>query len=90
MSTDPRTLAAMHRLRSVLESTAREAGSAQALLQGATGKFNAVSREVIGVVGGSAQQVDRQMVTSLEEATRSTNSAVTTLAAVASAARSVR
>ena len=80
----------MRRLRAVLESTAREAGAAQVLLQGATGTFNAVSQEVIGVVGGSAQQIDRQMVTSLEEALRSTNSALAALGAVISAARSVR
>lgn len=80
----------MRRLQAVLESAAREAGAAQALLQGATGKFNAVSQDVIGVVGGSAQHVDQQMVTSLEEASRSTNSALAALAAVVSRSRSVR
>lgn len=90
MSRDPHALAALNRLRSVLESAAREAGDTQSVLQNSTGQFLAVSQNVVEVVGGSAQRVDQHMVGSLQEATRSTSTALSALAAAVAASRSVR
>lgn len=90
MGDDPHTQAAARRLQAVLDSAAREAGAAQALIQDAMRRFNAISQEVVGVVGGSAQQVDQQMVASLEEASRSANSALAALSSAAAATRTVR
>lgn len=76
----------MTALRAVVDQAVREAGAAQAQLQDATGRFDAVSEQVIGVVGGSAQAVDKQLVETLREANQNTKNAVVALAAVRSSA----
>lgn len=82
-----RNAAALRALRAVLEQASREARAAQGQLQDATATFNAVSQQVVSVVGGSAQKVDRQLVQSLQEAVHHTSLATAALAAAASSAR---
>lgn len=87
---DARNAAALRALRAVLEQASREARAAQGQLEGATAKFGAVSQQVIGVVGGSAQGVDKQLVQSLHEAVHHTATAVAALGTASSAARTAR
>lgn|GEM_PF-4288733 len=82
--------AGVARLRQALDAAAREAGTTQADLQQATAKFSAVAGEVVAQVGGSAKRIDKQLVESLQKATRDTNAAVAALVAVTSAARAAR
>lgn len=84
---DPRNAAAMRALRAALEQASREARGAQGQLQDATARFNAVSQQVIGVVGGSAQGIDKQLVQTLEEAIHHTEAAVAALGSAASSSR---
>lgn len=84
---DPRNAAAERALRVALEQAAREAAAAQGHLQDATARFNAVGQQVIAVVGGSTQGVDKELVQSLGEAIHHTNSAVSALGAASSSSR---
>lgn len=86
-SEDPLAAAARRALQVALDQAAREAGAARAELQVATARFGWVSQEVIGVVGGSAQGVDRQMVTALGQASRHAEDAIVALGAAALASR---
>lgn len=83
---DPRQAAARRALREALALAAREAGAAQAQLQAETARFTAVGQQVVGVVGGSAQQVDRELVQSLEEAAQRTGFAIAALGSARSSA----
>lgn len=82
-----RNAAAIRALRSALEQAAREARSAQGQLEQATGTFASVASQVIAIVGGSAQGIDRDLVTSLDEAVRHSAAAVELLAAASSSSR---
>lgn len=84
---EARNAAALRALRAVLEQAARESHAAQGQLQEATAKFNAVSQQVIGVVGGSAQGVDKDLVQTLQEAVHHTNTAVAALGSATSFSR---
>ncbi len=77
-------------LQNVLSMAERESRAAQDQLQEMTSGFRAVSQQVVGVVGGSAQGVDKQLVDSLEHATRETNRAISALGGAASSSRSPR
>lgn len=90
MDDDPRVQAARRRLYAALESSAREAGATESTLRGATAEFAAVAQQVVDVVGGSAQRVDKQMVASLQDAARRTDSALSALSTVVTSARAVR
>lgn len=79
--------AALHALHAALDAAVREAGATQRLLQEATMKLAAVGDEVIGVVGGSTQQVDQELVQSLQTAIGHSTSAIAALASAARAAR---
>ena len=75
-------------LRNVLAMAERESRASQGQLQSATAKFNAVSQQVVSLVGGSAQGVDKELVDSLEQAIRHTTNAISSLGSAASASRS--
>ena len=81
---DSRGLANLQR---VLESAATEAGRTQSILQQATSKFTAVADEVVSVVGGSAQAVDKELTQALQETVHQTNSAIAALGAASSSSR---
>lgn len=74
-------------LNNVLAAAERESRTAQAHLQDMTARFNAVSQKVLSVIGGSAQGVDKELVESLEQASRQTNRAVSALGGAASTTR---
>ena len=80
----------MRALHASLAAAAQEVAASQALLQDSTSTFASVSEQVIDVVGGSAQQVDQQMVQSLQDALRHTRVAIAALGAAASSIRTVR
>ncbi|WP_250281903.1 hypothetical protein [Frankia sp. CiP1_Cm_nod2] len=86
---DPRNAAALRALHSLLAQASHEAAAAQTMLQDSTARFQAVSEQVIAVVGGSAQQVDKQLAQSLREAAHHTGTAIAALGAAKSSARSV-
>ncbi|MBX6750750.1 MAG: hypothetical protein IRY85_13945 [Micromonosporaceae bacterium] len=87
---DPRAAADRRALQAALDAAAREAGATQALLQDTIARFTAVSEQVVSVVGGSAQQIDQQMVASLQDAIYHGRSAIAALGAATSSIRTVR
>lgn len=90
MPESPQNAVALRVLHAALEAASREAAASRAVLDAAAGRFTAVSYEVIAVVGGSAQQVDQQMVQALREAAHHTNRASAALVMAESSARIIR
>lgn len=74
-------------LTNVIAAAERDARAAQAQLQDMTARFTAVSEQVINVVGGSAQGVDKELVQALEQAIFQTNRALSALGGAASSSR---
>ncbi|SEQ08273.1 hypothetical protein [Microlunatus flavus] len=70
-----------------LGQATREARAAQAMLEGATARFKAVTAEVLTVVGGSTQAIDKELTRTLQESVRDADKAIEALGAAAHAAR---
>lgn len=73
-----------------LDAASMEAGASRAMLDDAARRLAAVSQEVIAVVGGSAQQIDQQMVQALREAVQYSSRASAALGIAESSTRTVR